>query len=62
VDQGNSVRVAGVAADKLLLRLQMRCGPGISLLTDDLAANTATVLGPPLNGGAAVNATLYRES
>ena len=63
VDEGNSVSVAGVAADKLVLQAQLGCGSGISLLTYDPAANTSTVLlGPPLNGGAVTDAILYPTS
>jgi TolB protein len=60
VDSYSSVLITGVTADKLVLRAEMGCGSGISLLTYDPAANTSTVLlGPPVNGGGVIQAVLY---
>jgi TolB protein len=60
VDDGRSVRVTGVTADKLVLQASLGCGPGISVLTYDPGANTSTVLlGPPVNGGGVIDAILY---
>jgi hypothetical protein len=55
-----SVGVVGATADRLVLQARMGCGDGVSLLTFDPAANTASVvLGPPVNGGSAGHALLY---
>jgi TolB protein len=57
----DSIAVAGVTGDKLLLLAQVGCGGTTSLLTYDPAANTSTVLlGPPVNGGGVTDALLYR--
>ena len=57
----DSVAVAGVTGDKLLLLAKVGCGGTTSLLTYDPAANTSTVLlGPPVNGGGVTDALLYR--
>jgi TolB protein len=54
------VLVTGATADKLVLRATMGCGGITSLLTYDPAANTSTVLlGPPVNGGAVIDAIVY---
>jgi hypothetical protein len=60
VDSDQSVLVKGVAGDKLVLQATMSCGPGVSLLTYDPAANTSDVLlGPPVNGGSVTEAMPY---
>jgi hypothetical protein len=57
----DSIGVAGVTGDKLLLLAQVGCGGTTSLLTYDPAANSSTVLlGPPVNGGGVTEALLYR--
>jgi hypothetical protein len=57
---GTDVVVAGATTDDLLLRAQMGCGSGISVLSYDPATNATTVLlGPPVNGGGVQNAILY---
>jgi hypothetical protein len=56
----DSVVVAGVAVDKLVLLGKVGCGGTTSLVTYDPAANTSTVLlGPPVNGGAVTDALPY---
>jgi TolB protein len=58
----DSIAVAGVTGDKLLLLAQVGCGGTTSLLTYDPAANTSTVLlGPPVNDGGVTDALLYRD-
>jgi TolB protein len=58
----DSIAVAGVTGDKLLLLAKVGCGGTTSLLTYDPAANTSTVLlGPPVNGGGVTGALLYRD-
>jgi hypothetical protein len=58
----DSVLVAGVTGDKLVLLAKVGCGGTTSLLTYDPAANTSTVLlGPPVNGGGVTEALLYRD-
>ncbi len=58
----DSVRVAGVTGDKLVLLAQVGCGGTTSLLTYDPATNTSIVLlGPPVNGGGVTEALLYRD-
>jgi TolB protein len=74
-DVSESVRVAGVTGDKLVLRAEVGCGGDLvviggdlrsratSLLTYDPVANTSTVLlGPPVNGGGVTDAILYPEN
>jgi hypothetical protein len=57
----DSVAVAGVTGDKLVLLAKVGCGGTTSLLTYDPTANTSTVLlGPPVNGGGVTDALLYR--
>lgn len=57
----DSIGVAGVTGDKLVLLAQVGCDGTTSLLTYDPAANTSTVLlGPPVNGGGVTDALLYR--
>jgi hypothetical protein len=57
----DSMAVAGVTGDELLLFAKVGCGGTTSLLTYDPAANTSTVLlGPPVNGGDVTDALLYR--
>jgi TolB protein len=49
---GDSIDLAGVSGDKLLVVGQTGCGGGTSLVAYDPVANTSTVLlGPPINGG-----------
>jgi TolB protein len=56
----DSIAVAGVTGDKLLLLAKVGCSGTTSLLTYDPAANTSTVLlGPPINGGGVTDARLY---
>jgi hypothetical protein len=58
----DSVVVAGVAADKLVLLGKVGCGGTTSLVTYDPAANTSTVLlGPPVNGGGVTDALPYPD-
>jgi hypothetical protein len=57
---GTDVVVVGATTDDLLLRVQMGCGSGISVLSYNPATNATTVLlGPPVNGGGVQNAILY---
>jgi hypothetical protein len=57
----SSVIVAGATADKLLLVGKVGCGSTTSLVTYDPATNTDTVLlGPPVTGGAVIQALPYR--
>jgi hypothetical protein len=59
---GDSVELAGISGDKLLVVGKVGCGGGTSLLTYDPVANTSTVLlGPPVNGGGVTDARLYPE-
>ena len=58
----DSVDVAGVTGDKLVLLGKVGCGGTTSLLTYDPAANTSTVLlGPPINGGGVTEARLFPD-
>lgn len=58
----SSVIVAGATADKLLLVGKVGCGGTTSLVSYDPATNTDTVLlGPPVTGGAVIEALLYRD-
>jgi hypothetical protein len=58
----DSIAVAGVTGDKLLLLAKVGCSGTTSLLTYDPAANTSTVLlGPPINGGGVTDARLYPD-
>jgi hypothetical protein len=58
----DSVHVAGVSGDDLVLLAKVGCGGTTSLLTYDPAANTSTVLlGPPINGGGVTEALVFPE-
>jgi hypothetical protein len=58
----DSIAVAGVTGDKLLLLAKVGCSGTTSLLTYDPAANTSTVLlGPPINGGGVTDARLFPD-
>jgi TolB protein len=58
----DSVHVAGLSGDDLVLLAEVGCGGSISLLTYDPAANTSTVLlGPPVNGGGVSEALVYPD-
>jgi hypothetical protein len=58
----SSVLVVGATADKLLLMGKVGCGGTTSLVTYDPATNTDTVLlGPPVTGGAVIQARLYTD-
>ena len=60
VDEHSSVVVLGTNGQDLALQASMSCGGGQSLLTYDAAAETSTVLlGPPVNGGAVIDAVAY---
>jgi hypothetical protein len=62
VNKEDSVFVIGKSGDKLVLMATMACGPGVSLLTYDPAANRSTVLlGPPVNGGGVQSAHIYPD-
>jgi TolB protein len=57
----SSVLVVGATADRLLLQGKVGCGGTTSLVAYDPATNTDTVLvGPPVTGGAVVEALLYQ--
>jgi TolB protein len=56
----DSVHVAGVSGNDLVLLAKVGCGGTTSLLTYDPAANTSTVLlGPPVNGGGVSETVLF---
>jgi hypothetical protein len=56
----DSVELAGVTRDKLLVVGQVGCGGGTSLLSYDPVANTSTVLlGPPINGGGVTGGRVF---
>jgi len=58
----DSIDVAGVTGDKLLLLAKVGCSGTTSLLTYDPAANTSTVLlGPPINGGGVTDTRLFPD-
>jgi hypothetical protein len=58
----DSVVVAGVAVDKLVLLGKVGGGGTTSLVTYDPTANTSTVLlGPPVNGGGVTDALPYQD-
>jgi len=57
----SSVLVVGATADRLLLMGKVGCGGTTSLVTYDPATNTDSVLlGPPVTGGAVIEALLYQ--
>jgi TolB protein len=59
----DSVELAGVSGDKLVVVAMVGCGGGKSLLTYDPVANTSVVLlGPPINGGGVAGGRLYPDA
>lgn len=59
----DSVSVAGVSGDKLIIAAKVGCSGTDSLLSYDPATNTATVLyGPPISGGGVSMARMYPGS
>jgi hypothetical protein len=58
----DSVELAGVTGDKLVVVGMVGCGGGQSLMTYDPVANTSVVLlGPPINGGGVTGGRLFPD-